>query len=243
MKKQILETFIKKYSLGGNIESVKWIISNKEFKTTAATCDKSVLIDVKLSDFTDMSDAEIGIYDTPRLKQMLGVLGDEITVSTNTNINNKIISLSLVDTDTEVQYVTADLSVIPPSFSLKKLPPFNVEIELNEDFIAKFIKAKNALSDVDTFTLAMNKKNVLEFIIGYSNINSNKIRLDVKTADGLATVAKPISFSAKYLKDILVSNNDCESSILKVSDSGLATLSFNKDNFSSTYYLVESTND
>jgi hypothetical protein len=238
MKKTILDTFIKKYNIGGNIESVKIVVKDKELITSAITDDKNVMAHVKVTDFTALDDIEIGIYDTAKLKQMIGVLGEDIEISTNTK-NDKVTSLNFSDQSTNVQYVTSDLAVIPVAPNIKKIPDFNAEIELNNEFISKFIKAKNALSDVDTFTLTMNKKNKLEMIIGFTNTNSNKITLNVTAKEGKDKVSKPISFSAKYLKDILTSNNDCEGAVLRSSDLGLANISFTKDNFVSTYYLVE----
>jgi hypothetical protein len=240
MNKTTLETFVKKFNLNGNVESVKWIVDSKEkqLKTSSITDDKNVFVYVELKEFTDLSDMEIGIYDTAKLKQMLGVLGEQIQITPNVK-NDKVTSLNFSDDNTKVQFVTADLSIIQTIANIKKIPDFNAEIELTEDFITKFIKAKNALSDVDTFTLVMNKKNKLEMVMGYTNTNSNKITLNVTSKEGKDTVSKPLSFSAKYLKEILISNNDCDNAILKASDNGLATITFIKDNFTSTYYLIE----
>ena len=241
MNKSTLETFIKKYNLNGNVEQVKIVVDDaeKKLKTSAITDDRNVLIDVSLGEFTEMTSAQIGVYDTAQLKQMLAVLSENITVKTNTKAD-KVTSITLGDDTTEVQYVTADLDIIAPAPALKKLPDFNAEIDFSETFISKFIKAKNALSDVETFTLTMNKKKKLEMVIGQvGKNNTNKITLDVATKDGKDSVSKAISFSAKYLKEILTSNNDCDSAVLKVSDAGLACISFSKDNFVATYYLVE----
>ena len=50
---------------------------------------------------------------------------------------------------------------------------------------------------------------------------------------------EPISFSAKYLKEILNANKGAKSSSLKISPNGLAHVSFENDGFKSNYYLVE----
>lgn len=239
MKKEVLELFLKKFNLNGNIDSVKWVVDSKEkqLRTSALTEDRNVMADVKLNNFTDLVDATIGIYNTAQLKQMLNVLGDEIKMELNVT-NDKVTSITFSDDLTKIQYVTADLSVIPSGITLKKIPPFNVEIDFNQEFINKFVRAKNALSDINIFTLLM-RDNKLELVIGQSNINSNKITLGLVTKNGKDSVTKPISFNAMYLKEILVSNNDCDSAVLKVSDAGLATIAFTKNDFVSEYYLVE----
>jgi hypothetical protein len=240
MKKQILNSFIDKYSLNGTIESVKWIVDNndKQIKTSSISDDKNVLSFVIVKDTAGLEDAELGVNDTTKLKKLLNVLGDDVNISFNKR-DDKIVSLSLSTESTDVQYVTADLSVIPNVPVLKKLPPFNLEIPLTKEFVGTFVKAKSALSDVDTLTFIKDKKDKIKLVIGYSSVNSNRINIDVKSTDGKDSLGKTLHFSAKYLKEILTSNSDCENAVLKVSDAGIAHVEFNNDVFNSNYYLVE----
>lgn len=241
MKKEILEKFIRKYSMNGLIDSVKFVIkaADKKLSTNTITGEKNVLVNVALAEFDAITeDCEFGVYETAKLNKMLSVLGEEVSLSLN-KVDDRITSLSVEDGKTEIQFITADLSVIPTAPNLKKMPEFNVEIELDDDFITRFIKAKNALPDVDIFTLLMNKKKKLDMVIGYSMLNSNRITLGVTAKAGKDAVTKNINFSAKYLKEILTANSECDSAILKVSDAGLATIAFSKDNFTSNYYMVE----
>ena len=130
----------------------------------------------------------------------------------------------------------ADLSVIPVVPDLKQLPEFTYTIKMDNDFVNKFVKSKGALSDSDTFTFSC-KSNKGEVILGYSKINSNRISINVECeCDG---DVEPISFSAKYLKEILNANKGAKSSSLKISPNGLAHVSFENDGFKSNYYLVE----
>jgi hypothetical protein len=240
MKKQVLNTFIDKYSLNGSIESVKWVVdnSNKQIKTSSISDDKNALSYVTIKDDAGLVDSEFGINDTTKLKKLLNVLSEEVTVAFNKR-EEKIVSLSLNSDGTDVQYVTADLSVIPKVPDLKKLPPFNLEIPLTKEFVTTFVKAKSALSDVDTLTFSKDKKDKIKLTIGYSNVNSNRINIDVKPSEGKDSLGKTIHFSAKYLKEILTSNSDCENAVLKISDHGILHVEFNNDLFNSSYYLIE----
>jgi len=241
MKKQTLETFIKKYSLNGMIDSVKWNVNttDKILNIKSITEEKNVLLDVSYKNFDALAeDSEIGVYDTSKLTKMLSVMEDDINLSLNKR-EDKITSISINDTQTEAQFITADLSVIPSAPNLKKLPDFNVEIEINADFVNRFVKAKSALPEVDTFTLMMNKKKKLELVLGYSKLNSNRITLSIVSPDGKNVVSRNIMFNAKYFKEILTVNNDCENAVLKVSDLGLAVVTFSNTTFDSTYYMVE----
>jgi hypothetical protein len=240
MKKQVLNTFIDKYSLNGTIESVKWVVDNKnkQIKTSSISDDKNVVSYVSIKDDAGLSEAEIGINDTAKLKKLLGVLTDDVNITFNKR-DEKIVSLSLNSEGTDVQYVTADLSVIPKVPDLKKLPPFNLEIALTKEFVTTFVKAKSALSDVDTMTFTKDKKDKIKLTIGYSSVNSNRINIDVKPVEGKDSLGKTIHFSAKYLKEILTSNSDCENAVLKISDAGIAHVEFNNELFSSSYYLID----
>ena len=240
MKKQVINTFIDKYSLNGSIESVKWVVDNKnkQIKTSSISDDKNALSYVVIKDDAGLTDSEFGINDTTKLKKLLNVLSEDVNISFNKR-DDKIVSLSLNSETTEVQYVTADLNVIPKVPDLKKLPPFNLEIPLTKEFVTTFVKAKSALSDVDTLTFSKDKKDKIKLTIGYSNVNSNRINIDVKPSEGKDSLSKTIHFSAKYLKEILTSNNDCENAVLKISDHGIMHVEFNNDLFNSNYYLIE----
>ena len=234
MEKQSLNGFVSKYNLAGLVESVKWESKDGSLTTSFISDDKSVLGNVTMKDF-DNSDASFGVYDTSKLTKMLSVLGNDVDFSMN-DIDGKPVSLKFKDGSTNVNYMLADLSVIPNVPDLKQLPPFNVEIKLDSNFISKFIKAKGALADENNFTFTCkDKKGTI--VLGYSNINTNRINIDVDcTCEG---DVKPISFSATYLKEILVANKEATDATLKISSQGLAHISFSIDNYESNYYLVE----
>jgi hypothetical protein len=182
----------------------------------------------------DGNDTSFGVYDTTKLTKMLSVLGDDVEFSIN-DIDGKPVSLKFKDGSTSVNYMLADLSVIPNVPDLKQLPPFNVEIKLDSNFISKFIKAKGAL-DENNFTFTC-KDGKGQIILGFSNINTNRINIDVDCV--CDDDVEPISFSATYLKEILVANKEATDATLKISSQGLSHIHFEIDNYESNYYLVE----
>ena len=233
MEKQSLNHFVSKYNLAGLVESVKWESKDGSLTTSFISDDKSVLGNVTMKEF-DGTDASFGVYDTTRLNKMLSVLGNDVDFSIN-DIDGKPVSLKFKDGSTSVNYMLADLSVIPNVPDLKQLPPFNVEIKLDSNFISKFIKSKNAL-DENNFTFTC-KDGKGQIVLGFSNINTNRINIDVDcTCDG---DIEPISFSATYLKEILVANKEATDATLKISSQGLSHIHFEIDNYESNYYLVE----
>ena len=230
MEKQSLNRFVSKYNLAGLVESVKWESKEGSLTTSFISDDKSVLGSVTMKEFEGL-DSEFGVYDTTKLTKMLSVLGNDVDFSIN-DIDGKPVSLKFKDGSTNVNYMLADLSVIPNVPDLKQLPPFNVEIKLDTNFI----KAKGALQDENNFTFTC-KNNKGTIVLGYSNINTNRINIDVDCT--CENDVKPISFSATYLKEILVANKEATDATLQISSQGLAHISFSIDNYESNYYLVE----
>jgi hypothetical protein len=234
MEKVKINHFIQRYNLGGLIESVKWVIDGDSLKTSFISDDKSLLGNVRLSEFKK-PDSNFGVYDTTKLVKMLGVLADDVDFKIE-DVSGKPVSLSLNDKSSNVNYMLADLSVIPVVPDLKKMPEFEVSINVTTEFINKFVKATGAISDVDTFTF-ISKNNNSEIILGYSSINSNRISftVDAKCSQDIG----PISFSAKYLKAILLANKESANASIKISSQGLSVVSFNDSDYTSEYYLVE----
>jgi hypothetical protein len=234
MEKNRLNRFISKYNLAGLVESVSWNSENKVLSTKFISDDKTVLGVVTLENF-DFEDSTVGVYNTNTLKSLLNVLGNDVQIDLK-RVDEKPISLSFTSDSTTVQYQLADLTVIPNVPELKGLPEFGISIDMDSNFIDKFIKAKGALSDVDNFTV-LSEKGKLKIVIGYSNINTNRVELVVN--DNYTEEVKPISFSAKYFKEILSANKEANKATLKVSKDGLSHVEFSVDGFTSSYYLVE----
>ena len=236
MEKQQLNRFVSKYNLAGLVESVKWESKDGSLTTSFISDDKSVLGSVSMKDF-ESSNSEFGVYDTTKLTKMISILDNDVDFSIN-DIDGKPVSLKFKDGSTSVNYMLADLSVIPNVPDLKQLPEFNVEIKLDSNFINKFIKAKGALADENNFTFVC-KDGKSQIVLGYSNINTNRIVIDVDA--NCTGEVKPISFSATYLKEILVANREASDATLKISSQGLSHIHFEIDEYTSDYYLVEIT--
>jgi len=118
------------------------------------------------------------------------------------------------------------------------LPEFDVEVSLDDKFLNTFVKGKNALPDVETFTV-LTEKGETQIILGYSSkANTNRVTFKVELAKGDG-LDRPINFSARYMKEILIANKEARGGVLKVSSKGLAYATFDLDGFEVDYYLVE----
>jgi hypothetical protein len=237
MNKNNLLRFIQKYSLGGLIESVAWNAEGNKLSVRFISDDKTLLGEVEFNAFTSKA-FNVGIYTTSLLKNMIGVLDSDIALKVDL-AGDKAVSLKLSSDETETSYQLADLGVIPPVPDLKQLPEFGIDIEMASNMIDKFIKAKGALSDIDTFTI-FTEAGDLKMAIGYSSISTNRVTFTCQK--GFTGEIKPISFSAKYLKEILTANKEATSAKLSVSTDGLSHVGFQIDDFVCKYYLVEISN-
>ena len=237
MNKNNLLKFIQKYSLGGLIESVAWNAEGTKLSVRFISDDKTLLGEVEFNAFTS-TPFNVGIYTTSLLKNMIGVLDNDIALKVD-KAGDKAVTLKLSSDYTETSYQLADLGVIPPVPDLKALPDFGITIDMTSQMVDRFIKAKGALSDVDTFTI-FTEGGDLKMAIGYSSISTNRVTFTaIKGFDG---DVKPISFSSKYLKEILTANKEATNAKLKVSVDGLSHVEFQIDDFVCKYYLVEIAN-
>jgi hypothetical protein len=239
MEKSRLMNFISKYHLNGLVQSVAWN-SNGSLSTRFISDDKSVVGEVQMNTFNGTK-SSLGVYNTDLLVKLLGVLGNDVNFNVNLT-QDKAFSLTLDDNSTTVNYMLADMAVIPPTPELKQLPPFQVTIKLTKEFIDKFIRAKGALPEIEHFTLVKNQKlNKYQVVLGHSNLNSNRISLDIDCE--VTEDIEPISFSAKYFREILAANKDLNGGTLAVSSEGLAKAEFEIDGFESRYFLVRMENN
>ena len=125
--------------------------------------------------------------------------------------------------------------MIPDVPDLKSLPEFDTLVNLDSQFINSFIKGKSALADVEHFTVQPSDGGV-EFTIGYSDMNSNRITL--KAQSGAVTITDPITFNANLFKEVLSANKECSKCELQISSKGLAHVEFKVDDFVAKYWLV-----
>ena len=234
MNKITLDTFIQKYNLGGNVNSVKWVSDGTTLSTRFISGDKSLVGHVELNKQT-LPEFEVGVYDTAQLAKMLNTLSDNISEFELKKVDGTPVALHLRDKVLSIDYVLAALGVIPDVPEMKSIPEFDTLVSLDSQFINSFIKSKGALSDVEHFTVQPSDGGV-EFTIGYSDANSNRISL--KAQSGAVALTEPVTFNANLFKEVLSANKECSKAELQISKQGLAHVEFKVDDFVAKYWLV-----
>lgn len=234
MEKKKLISFIDKYHLAGNANSVKLEIKDKTMQCNFITDDQNVIGTVTMDDF-DVEDCVLGVYATAQLVKLLTALDDNVEFKVN-KADESAFSIKVSDKTTKVTFMLADLSVIRQVPDLKNTPDWNVSFELTKDFTDKFIKSKNALPETENFAVQCNNGST-EMILNYSTLNTNRITWPINIQG--ATDLSATCFSANLFKEILQANKDCEYGELNVSSAGLAKVVFKLAKGTSTYYLVQ----
>ena len=233
MNKHSLSRFIDKYYLGGNCSSVVINSKGDNLSTRFITGDKNLLGELTMTGW-NFDDADLGVYNTEQLVKLLSVLSENITMNL-TKAGDKAVSLKISDSNSDVNYMLSDLSVISSPPNLKSIPEFEVKIKVDKSFMQKFIAGKGALADTDNFTVLTNDDGV-KIVIGYAEISTNRVTLPVETES--YDKIDNVSFNANLFRDVLVANKECESATLEVSSGGLARINFKIDEYDATYYLV-----
>jgi len=232
MDKSKLVKFINKYYLSGNVNSVAINSDGNGLSTRFVSGDKSLLGEVKLNNYS-ITQADFGVYQTDALLKMLSVLDNDVSVDL-VKAEEKAISLDAKDSGAKVRYMLSDLSVINTPPQLKQIPEFELLLNVDKTFVSKFISGKGALPDTESFTIVSGDNP--EVVIGYSSIATNRVAVPVENQTD--NTIDNISFNANLFKDVLEANKECESAVLEVSSEGLARITFNVNDYESTYYLV-----
>ena len=232
MEKSKLQSFINRYYLAGNCEAVTLKESGDSINCELIDMDQTIVGKIKWNTAPFMS-GMLGINHTGALIKMLSALGENITIDVK-DAAGKNYAMTISEGTTKATFMLADTTVIPTVPTINAEPDYEITIPVNEEFISKFIKAKNALPDAKNFAVQVINGNI-KFIINYTTVNADNISFEVGPTN--ITNMDPVCFSADKLKEVLTANRG-DSGQLKVSPDGLARIDFTGSDFESTYWLV-----
>lgn len=237
--RQRVLSHIDRYYLGGEVEHVRWDVSDERFFTRFVSPDNTIIGELTVEDFPLSEDVEIGIYGTKSLKKLIKILNDEFTIEFE-RYDGTPRTMILDDDYKTVQFRLADLSVIPNAPALKKVPDFQVEAEIGEEFISSFRSAERAV-DEDEFAVRTSATGV-DVIVGHSSDDrsqhTNKVDLPLPVDDFKQFTKDNVTFKSDTFAEMLKANEDAESAVWEVSDEGLARIRFEGEDWSTTYYMV-----
>jgi hypothetical protein len=234
MEKSKLQSFITRYYLAGNCEAV--ILKENETGVGCELIDMDQTVVGKLQwKTTPFMKGELGINHTGALMKMLSAVGENINIDVQ-DAAGKNYAMRISEGSTKATFMLADTTVIPAVPAINAEPPYEVTLPIDDEFMSKFIKAKNALPDAKNFAVQVVNGSI-KFIINYTTVNSDNITFDFGTTESELNL-DPICFSADKLKEVLVANKG-DKGTMHVSSQGLSRINFSGTDFESDYWLVQ----
>ena len=240
ISKKVLSEIVSKYSLGGHVEKVKWIIDENGGVAINFINDSKTLVgEIHYNDNIGLKKGSYGIFNTSQLIKCLNILDGDILIETKSQ-NGLASKLNLADTNYDVKFSLADPAIIPKVPEVTDEDQPSASFEINDEFITRFVKSKDALNDLPSFTVETREGmtgNELVFTIG-SDI-TNTIQFSVDELHKITEEFEQIPFDSNLFKEILKSNRNYESGKIHINKKGLIQLQFNyNDGFNTNYYLV-----
>ena len=93
-----------------------------------------------------------GIFNTSQLIKCLNILDGDILVETKSS-NGLASKLNLADTNYDIKFSLADPAVIPKVPQINDSDQPSASFEISDEFITRFVKSKDALNDLPSFTI------------------------------------------------------------------------------------------
>ena len=233
INKKVISDIVSKYSLGNNIEKVKWIITDEKLIIHFINDSKNLVGYVDYRKEIGLKPGDYGIFNTSQLIKCLNILDGDILVDATSS------KLNLADTSYDIKFNLADPAVIPnvPDVS-NNSDEWSVSFEANDEFITRFVKSKDALSELETFTVETRdgfNGEELVFTVGTNITNTIEFTVDATINESFSHVP----FDSNLMKEILKANRDYHSGEIRINKKGLLDAHFHCGGQLYTgYYLV-----
>lgn len=244
IKKSDLRTFITKYHLNGQAESCAWEFDGKKLFTQFMSVQRHILGKVSWSGFHHKTDekTKFVVYTTSKLLKMLGVLDD--TIKSTIDISDgeaKYLKFSNDDDENplNIAYLLSRTDTISDApKGPKSIPEFGVSLELKPELADKLIKSCDALPDMQTFYVESNKKDSIDWTLGFTSVSGNSITVNLPVSEVTKKLTK-VTFPTAAFKEIISSTKGSDKLNIHISDGGLLKVEFSdKNGFSGYYYVV-----
>ena len=214
ISKKVISDIVSKYSLGNNIEKVKWVVTDDKFTINFINDSKNLVGYVEYRKDIGLKKGDYGIFNTSQLIKCLNILDGDILVDATTS------KLNLADTNYDIKFNLADPAVIPNVPSIDDSDEWSISFNISDEFITRFVKSKDALSDLDTFTVETRdgfNGEELVFTVGTNITNTIEFTVEADINESFG----PVPFDSNILKEILKANKDYHSGEIRISKNGL----------------------
>ena len=240
ISKKVLSEIVSKYSLGGHVEKVKWVVDeNDKINIKFINDSKTLVGEINYKNTIGLKQGNYGIFNTSQLIKCLNILDGDIIIETKSQ-NGLASKLNLADTNYDVKFSLADPAVIPKVPQVTDSDQPSASFEMTDEFITRFVKSKDALNDLPSFTIETREGMVgdeIVFTVGTDITNTIQFSVDehLQVNDNF----EQIPFDSDLFKEILKANRNYELGTIHINKKGLIQLEFTYDEgFNTNYYLV-----
>jgi hypothetical protein len=233
ISKKVISDIVSKYSLGNSIEKVKWIITDEKLIIHFINDSKNLVGYVDYRKKIGLKPGDYGIFNTSQLVKCLNILDGDILVDATSA------KLNMADTSYEIKFNLADPAVIPdvPDVS-SNVDEWSATFQANDEFITRFVKSKDALSELDIFTIETREGfngEELVFTVGTNITNTIEFTVEATINESFG----PVPFDSNLMKEILKANRDYHTGEIRINKKGLLDAHFHcGDDLYTGYYLV-----
>ena len=236
------QSVINKYYLDGLIEAVKWEIKDNKLTIKYTSPSKEMLGELTYNNI-NLPDSTVGISNTSQLLKLISITSGDVLLDYTKN--GKVYSkLIISDNQFTVNYTLADTLTIPKTGTYTGPEEYNLEANMDSDSIGALIKAKSALPESTTVVLKpfenLDGDFQIDFMFGGDIEYANKVSYylpNVNRKDAPSDFI--IGFNSDIFREILSANKNADKAKISINLEGLMKLEFEKDNTSSTYYIVK----
>ena len=236
MTKDHLVNIIEKTHLGGLTEQVRFKIKDGNLLINSTTTLKDCISELNAS--VELEDNELGIFDLTQFYKLVKIVKDPIQINVIKK-EDKALKIEIKDSNFDLSYNLADLGLISEGTLSNQLPDPVVSLDLNTEFVDKFIKAHNALEKAETFQIRTEvdkmKIETVKFIIGLTDKFSNKISFSESTKQ--YQELPNFIYRVSNFREILVNNKNAKL-IMFIYSMGLIRIDAVEENIKVSYYLV-----
>ena len=237
ISKTQLQSVINKYHLG-EIEKVKWEISNNELQVNFIAPSNIVLGSVRCFDFP-IEEADLAIYNTKKLSNLISICNGDLLLEIEKQ-REMLLKLNISDMNFNLSYALSDPLLIKKVGKAKPVEGWYVELNLSSDEISNILRAKGTMSEIDNFLVTTTKdldgQDVCEFVFGDEVGHNNKITYQLQGE--ISKEDMKIKYNSNMLKTILNANKDMDEGQFKISNQGLMYFNFKNETIESEYYMV-----
>lgn len=240
--------FLERIHLNANVEQVR--VTSQDGKLTAgfSTETRDLVGYVTTTTIPFIPDGTFAILNLSQFIRMCKLLESPTAHMSITTKNDRMIGINLRTDVHDISFAFGEVAIVPPSPSMTQAPNPDYRFNVDKNFSKSFINAAGVLNEQNMYIEYESLMKDIIVTIGDVGVNTNRIAIKTKSnlredEDGFQSDSEKQKFSATFMRDILSTVRDDNSTAIGVSNEGLMSVCslHTKSNVQSNYYLIKRT--